>query len=281
MGIDARTAAISVLLSETWAMEKMIRAVRAILPASNAHPMLSARNPTFRQFTPGIDIDTNTYATPPIGGHGRLQEGRRLQGRGEIKIDDPGQPLSLLDSWISEAKERGLVEPNAMSISTVSPSGSPRSRMVLLKMVEGDEIGFFTNLESDKSLEIAGCDSVAVTMWWPEMERQVRMEGTAYQMERSQVEEYHHSRSRKSRIGAWASAQSREMDSKDDLRSRFEEFESKFEGSRSPCLLTGGIQNHGQPGGVLVGKAKQAPREDSSGEEAKWSRSDSTPDRGF
>ena len=121
-----------------------------------------------------------------------------------------------------------------MSISTVTPSGSPRSRMVLLKMVEGDEIGFFTNLESDKSLEIAGCDSVAATMWWPEMERQVRMEGNAYHMERSQVEDYHHSRSRKSRIGAWASSQSREMDSKDDLRKRFEEFESKFEGDEVP-----------------------------------------------
>ena len=165
---------------------------------------------------------------------GDYSKGVDYRDGGEIKIDDPGKPLSLLDSWISEAKERGLVEPNAMSISTVTPSGSPRSRMVLLKMVEGDEIGFFTNLESDKSLEIARCDSVAVTMWWPEMERQVRMEGTAYQMERSQVEDYHHSRSRKSRIGAWASAQSREMGSKDDLRRRFEEFESKFEGEEVP-----------------------------------------------
>ena len=165
---------------------------------------------------------------------GDYRRGVDYRDGGEIKIDDPSQPLSLLDSWISEAKERGLVEPNAMSISTVTPSGTPRSRMVLLKMVEGDEIGFFTNLESDKSLEIARCDSVAVTMWWPEMERQVRIEGTAYQMERSQVEDYHHSRSRKSRIGAWASSQSREMDSKDDLRRRFEEFEAKFEGGEGP-----------------------------------------------
>ena len=172
---------------------------------------------------------------PPASRYmGDYRKGVDYRDGGEIKIDDLGKPLSLLDSWISEAKERGLVEPNAMSISTVSPSGSPRSRMVLLKMVEGDEIGFFTNLESDKSLEIAGCDSVAVTMWWPEMERQVRMEGNAYQMERSQVEDYHNSRSRKSRIGAWASSQSREMDSKDDLRKRFEEFESKFEGGEVP-----------------------------------------------
>ena len=65
---------------------------------------------------------------------GDYRKGVDYRDGGEIKIDDPGQPLSLLDSWISEAKERGLVEPNAMSISTVSPSGSPRSRMVLLKI---------------------------------------------------------------------------------------------------------------------------------------------------
>ena len=165
---------------------------------------------------------------------GDYRKGVDYRDGGEITIDDPGRPLSLLDEWIEEARGRGLVEPNAMNLATVDSSGAPRSRMVLLKMVDGDEIGFFTNLESDKSLEIAKCSSVAVTMWWPEMERQVRMEGTASQMDRSQVEEYHHSRSRKSRIGAWASAQSREMDSKDDLRKRFEEFESKFEGEEVP-----------------------------------------------
>ena len=63
---------------------------------------------------------------------GDYRKGVDYRDGGEIKIDDPGKPLSLLDSWISEAKERGLVEPNAMSISTVTPSGSPRSRMVLL-----------------------------------------------------------------------------------------------------------------------------------------------------
>ena len=165
---------------------------------------------------------------------GDYRKGVDYRDGGEITIDDPGRPLSLLDEWIEEARGRGLVEPNAMNVATVDLSGAPRSRMVLLKMVDGDEIGFFTNLESDKSLEIAKCNSVAVTMWWPEMERQVRMEGIASQMGRSQVEEYHHSRSRKSRIGAWASAQSREMDSKDDLRKRFEEFEAKFEGEEVP-----------------------------------------------
>ena len=165
---------------------------------------------------------------------GDYRKGVDYRDGGEITIDDPGNPLSLLEVWIEEARGRGLVEPNAMSVATVDSSGAPRSRMVLLKMVEGDEIGFFTNLESDKSLEIANCNSVAVTMWWPEMERQVRMEGTAYEMKRSQVEEYHSSRPRKSRIAAWASDQSRSLESRDDLLRRFEEMECEFEGTEVP-----------------------------------------------
>ena len=165
---------------------------------------------------------------------GDYRKGVDYRDGGEIEIDDLGKPLSLLDSWISEAKEKGLVEPNAMSISTVSSSGSPRSRMVLLKMVEGDEIGFFTNLESDKSLEIAGCDSVAVTMWWPEMERQVRIEGVATQMDRALAEDYHSSRPRKSRVAAWASDQSRPLGSREELEERFDQYDSMFDGEDIP-----------------------------------------------
>ncbi|MBN28252.1 MAG: pyridoxamine 5'-phosphate oxidase [Euryarchaeota archaeon] len=153
---------------------------------------------------------------------------------GEISIEDPGKPLSLLVKWINEAKESGVVEPNAMSLATVDSSGAPRGRMVLLKFLEGEEIGFFTNLESDKAVEILDCGSVAATMWWPQMERQGRMEGTAYQMDRSQVQDYHLSRARNSRIAAWASDQSSQMESKDDLSRRFAEFESKFDGEEVP-----------------------------------------------
>ena len=78
---------------------------------------------------------------------GDYRKGVDYRDGGEITIDDPGNPLSLLEVWIEEARGRGLVEPNAMSVATVDSSGAPRSRMVLLKMVEGDEIGFFTNLE--------------------------------------------------------------------------------------------------------------------------------------
>ena len=149
-------------------------------------------------------------------------------------MEDPKEPLSLLSRWIQEARERGVVEPNSMSLATVDESGSPRSRMVLLKFLEGEEVGFFTNMESDKALEIQSTPEVSATIWWPEMERQVRIEGSAYEMKRSQVEEYHSSRPRDSRIAAWASDQSRPLESREDLLRKFEEMECDFEGIDVP-----------------------------------------------
>ncbi len=153
---------------------------------------------------------------------------------GEIVVEDPNEPLKLLSSWIQEAREKGSVEPNAMTLATVDESGTPRSRMVLLKFLEGEEIGFFTNTESDKSMEIKSTPAVSATIWWPEMERQVRIEGSAYEMKRSQVEEYHSSRPRKSRIAAWASNQSRPLESRAELLRKFEEMECEFEGTEVP-----------------------------------------------
>ena len=161
-------------------------------------------------------------------------ERKEYRDGGEIIVDDPNKPLDLLSRWIQEAAEKGLFEPNAMSLSTVDSSGSPRSRMVLLKFLEGEEFGFFTNMESDKSVEIHSTPAVSATIWWPEMERQVRMEGTAYEMERPQVEEYHSSRPRKSRIAAWASDQSRSLESRGELLRKFEEMECEFEGTEVP-----------------------------------------------
>ncbi len=163
-------------------------------------------------------------------------KGDRIEYRdgGEIIVEDPNEPLDLLSRWIQEAREKGVIESNTMCLSTVDASGSPRSRMVLLKFLEGEEIGFFTNMESDKSIEIQSKPEVSATFWWPEMERQVRVEGSAYEMKRSQVEEYHSSRPRESRIAAWASDQSRPLESREDLLRKFEEMECDFEGTEVP-----------------------------------------------
>ena len=153
---------------------------------------------------------------------------------GEISIADPQVPLRLLSEWLVAAREAGEIEVNAMSLATVDSQGNPRNRMVLLKHLEDEEIGFFTNIESDKADEISSCNSVAATIWWPKMERQVRIEGVASLMDRDMVEEYHQSRPRKSRIAARVSDQSKPLESREELMRRFEEEEKKFEGGEIP-----------------------------------------------
>ena len=153
---------------------------------------------------------------------------------GEILLTEKGSPLDLLSRWIEDARESGVTEPNAMCLATVDEHGRPHNRMVLLKHLEGEEVGFFTNMESDKSTQIMSCDSVAVTIWWPEMERQVRIEGRAKPMGRALVEEYHSSRPRNSRIAVRASQQSRPLGSRAELLKRFQQEESQFEGKEVP-----------------------------------------------
>ncbi|MBI87520.1 MAG: pyridoxamine 5'-phosphate oxidase [Euryarchaeota archaeon] len=154
--------------------------------------------------------------------------GKDSRDGGVISIDDKNKPLELLFQWIQEAKDNGIIEPNAMSLATVNEYGSPRNRMVLAKYLDGEEVGFFTNLDSDKSLEIITNENVSCTFWWPEIGRQVRLEGRAVQMDRKQVLEYHSTRPRKSRIAAWASDQSRVLESMDHLQKIFFFYESKF-----------------------------------------------------
>lgn len=153
---------------------------------------------------------------------------RDYQQGNPIDIKDHTKPLELLSNWVQEAIDAGIAEPNAMNIATVDSNGNPRNRMVLLKYLEGDDIGFFTNLESYKSVEIRGHSMISATIWWPEMERQVRIEGVATLMDRGLAEEYHSSRPRKSRIAAWASDQSRPLPSREELKQRYEKYELKF-----------------------------------------------------
>ncbi|MBJ29307.1 MAG: pyridoxamine 5'-phosphate oxidase [Euryarchaeota archaeon] len=171
---------------------------------------------------------------PKPSGGGMREMRKEYRDGGELSIEDTQNPLKLLSAWIADAKDAGVTEPNAMSLATVDQSGSPRNRMVLLKHLQGESIGFFTNLESDKSVEIRSNDSVSATIWWPEMERQVRIEGRASEMDRELVEDYHSSRPRLSRIAAWSSDQSRNLESRDELVAKFNHFETEFENEEVP-----------------------------------------------
>ena len=141
---------------------------------------------------------------------------------------DSERPLQLLADWVQEAKDLGMAEPDAMNLATVDEKGNPHNRMVLMRHITEREIGFFTNLNSSKAADIFATQRTSSTLWWPQLERQVRIEGTAAVMPRNIVEEYFQSRPRNSQIAAWASKQSTELTSMERLHEEFRQFELKF-----------------------------------------------------
>ena len=143
-------------------------------------------------------------------------------------------PLKLLADWVDEAKELGLPNPDAMNLATVDKDGNPHNRMVLMRHINDTEIGFFTNLESRKARDIFACGRTSSTLWWPQLGRQVRVEGSATEMDREMVDSYFANRPRNSKIAAWSSKQSRELESMDKLHQVFDGFSHKFSGETVP-----------------------------------------------
>ena len=160
---------------------------------------------------------------------------RREYAAGGLDAGDlADDPILMFQRWLREALDAGVHEPNAMVISTVSATGRPSSRMVLLKGL--DERGFvlFTNQTSRKADELAANPRCALLFPWHPLERQVRIEGTATVLEREAVEDYHRSRPRDAQLGAWASLQSRPVGSRDELMSTYDEMVQRFAGSDVP-----------------------------------------------
>ena len=143
-------------------------------------------------------------------------------------INNAKHPVEIVAKWLQEANDLGLEKPEAMNLATVGIDGKPRNRMVLMRHITENQIGFFTNLSSSKAKEITNNPNVSATLWWSEMERQVRIEGPAQPMCQDVVEAYFNSRPRKSRIAAWASKQSQPLSSMDALNKRFLEAELMF-----------------------------------------------------
>lgn len=117
-------------------------------------------------------------------------------------------PISQFELWMNEAITSQVNEPTAMNVATVNENGRPSSRMVLLKEVNQQGFVFFTNYHSKKGFAIEHNPYVALTFFWPELERQIRVEGKAVKISSKQSDEYFASRPYTSRIGAWASKQS-------------------------------------------------------------------------
>jgi pyridoxamine 5'-phosphate oxidase len=139
-------------------------------------------------------------------------------------------PLEQFSQWFNEALAALVPEPTAMHLSTVNEHGRPSGRMVLLKGVEDSRFVFFTNYQSRKGTDLEVNPACALTFFWPELERQVRIEGIALRISKNRSDEYFQSRPRSSQVGAWSSPQSTVISDRALLDKRQEEMEKRFEG---------------------------------------------------
>ncbi|WP_395695977.1 pyridoxamine 5'-phosphate oxidase [Nocardioides sp.] len=153
---------------------------------------------------------------------------RQEYGRAGLdETDLAPDPVSMFERWMRDALDAGLHDPNAMVLATVAADGAPSSRMVLLKGVGHDGFVFFTNTGSRKGEELAANPRCALLFPWHPLERQVRVEGVATPLPRPDVEAYFAKRPRGSRLGAWASPQSR-VTTKEELAGAYEEAEIRY-----------------------------------------------------
>jgi len=146
-----------------------------------------------------------------------------------LELDKIVDPILLFKNWLSEAEKNEIRDPNAMQLATVSKNGMPSVRTVLLKDIIDTSFVFYTNYESRKSNEINETAKGAICFYWKSLNRQVRLTGSVNKVSDQVSDKYYQSRSRGSRIGAWASKQSRELESREVLMEKVKLFESKYD----------------------------------------------------
>ena len=142
-----------------------------------------------------------------------------------LDLDDP---IELFKVWMDEAKKTEPNDPNALSLATSNKNNIPSVRMVLLKEFNQNGFVFYTNLNSQKGNELKENPNAAMCFHWKSLLRQIRISGTITQVEDSVADKYYNSRGYDSRIGAWASKQSKELKNRDELVNSIKEFKKKF-----------------------------------------------------
>jgi pyridoxamine 5'-phosphate oxidase len=154
-------------------------------------------------------------------------------------------PFGQFEKWFNEAINSKVLEPNAMNLATITANNRPSSRIVLLKGFSDGGFSFYTNYQSTKGKELEQTPFCALNFFWPELERQVRIEGSVDRVTAGQSDEYFKTRPRDSQIGAWASPQSSIIASRALLEERYESIKKKFD-------KTENINRPNQWGGYLV-----------------------------
>ena len=141
--------------------------------------------------------------------------------------DVAASPFTQFDKWFGEVTKAELPEPNAMTLATCDASGRPSARVVLIKEYDERGMVFFTNYQSHKGQDLAANNRAALLFFWPELERQVRIEGRVEMVSAADSDTYYKSRPLLSRIGAWSSPQSNVLPSRTALEARFAAFSAE------------------------------------------------------
>jgi pyridoxamine 5'-phosphate oxidase len=146
---------------------------------------------------------------------------------------DP-DPVRQWQRWYDEAIAAGVTEPNAMALSTVGADGAPDVRIVLVRGVDARGLAFYTNLSSAKALQLDARPVAAAAFGWLELHRQVRVRGSVERVSDAEADAYFASRPRGSRVGAWASPQSRVIAGRDELEGLVRAIDERFQGEDIP-----------------------------------------------
>ncbi|WP_010179442.1 pyridoxamine 5'-phosphate oxidase [Aquimarina agarilytica] len=147
----------------------------------------------------------------------------------------PDNPIDLFKEWFNEVDQTdGVDEANAMTIASIGSDGFPKSRVVLLKHFDTNGFVFYTNYNSEKGKAIQNNPNVCLSFFWPNLERQVIIKGIATKQSEKISTAYFHSRPRGSQLGAWASDQSTEIDSREILTQRLKELENQYKEKEIP-----------------------------------------------
>ncbi|MGH9621241.1 MAG: pyridoxamine 5'-phosphate oxidase [Bryobacteraceae bacterium] len=165
-----------------------------------------------------------------------LADLRENYGLGEMNEQNcESNPILLFERWMEEARAADIRDVNAMTVSTATPEGRPSARLMLLKEISEIGFVFYTNYTSRKAAELEANSFAALTFFWRELERQVRVEGRVRRVSREQTEAYFRTRARGSQLGAWVSHQSRIVPARQALDAKLEELEQRFAGERIPA----------------------------------------------
>jgi pyridoxamine 5'-phosphate oxidase len=150
------------------------------------------------------------------------------------EADVAADPIEQFGRWFEDAKAANVIEPNAMTLATADATGAPSARIVLLKNFDGTGFNFYTNKSSPKGQAIKANPRACLVFWWPPLERQVRIDGTITDVSHEEAEAYFHSRPVASQLGAWASRQSRVLESREPLERSYAEYAAKYAGKQVP-----------------------------------------------